>query len=63
MSMLRVAAALVALVIGVAIALAAGPSRAAESILSFRSEMTIRTDGWIDVHEVIRRERSNKLFD
>jgi hypothetical protein len=53
MSMLPVAAALVALVIGVAIALAAGPSRAAESILSFRSEMTIRTDGWIDVHEVI----------
>jgi uncharacterized membrane protein YgcG len=50
MLMLRIAAALVALVV---VGLGAGPSRAAESILYFRSETTIRTDGWIDVHETI----------
>jgi uncharacterized membrane protein YgcG len=51
--MWRAVTACLAILVGVAAALATGEAAADERILSFRSEITVRTDGWVDVHERI----------
>lgn len=52
-SVWRAVTAFVAIFIGIAAALAASGAAGDERILSFRSDITVRTDGWVDVHETI----------
>ena len=51
--MWRAVSAFVTIATSLVAALAADGAAAYERIQSFRSEITIRTDGWVDVHETI----------